>query len=44
MRASDATLDAIARQVGYANAFALTVAFERVRGTTPQRFRFRAAA
>jgi AraC-like DNA-binding protein len=39
MRNSDATLESIARQVGYANAFALTVAFKRVRGTTPQRFR-----
>jgi AraC-like DNA-binding protein len=39
LRTSDATLTTIARRVGYANAFALTVAFKRVRGTTPQRFR-----
>jgi AraC-like DNA-binding protein len=25
--------------VGYANAFALTVAFKRVRGTTPHQYR-----
>jgi AraC-like DNA-binding protein len=36
---TDATLSAIARQVGYANAFALTVAFKRIRGTTPQLYR-----
>ena len=29
------TLDTIARRVGYANAFALSVAFKRLRGTTP---------
>ncbi|MEU4694089.1 AraC family transcriptional regulator [Actinoplanes sp. NPDC023714] len=39
LRGSDATLSAIARRVGYANAFALTVAFKRVKGTTPQQFR-----
>ncbi|MEU4425428.1 AraC family transcriptional regulator [Actinoplanes sp. NPDC024001] len=39
LRNSDATLNSIARQVGYANAFALTVAFKRVRGTSPQEFR-----
>jgi AraC-like DNA-binding protein len=41
LRNSDATISTIARQVGYANAFALTVAFKRVRGTTPQQFRAR---
>jgi AraC-like DNA-binding protein len=39
IRNTDATLSSIARQVGYANAFALTVAFKRVRGTTPHRYR-----
>ncbi|HWS34593.1 MAG TPA: AraC family transcriptional regulator [Actinoplanes sp.] len=39
LRTSDATVHAIARQVGYANAFALTVAFKRVRGTTPSEHR-----
>ena len=39
LRNTDATLSAIARQVGYANAFALTVAFKRVRGTTPHQYR-----
>ncbi len=29
------TVETIARRVGYANAFALSVAFKRVRGTTP---------
>jgi AraC-like DNA-binding protein len=39
LRGTDATVGAIARQVGYANAFALTVAFKRVRGTTPREHR-----
>lgn len=39
LRATDATVESIAHQVGYANAFALTVAFKRVRGTTPRRHR-----
>jgi AraC-like DNA-binding protein len=39
LRNTDATLSSIAREVGYANAFALTVAFKRVRGTTPQQYR-----
>jgi AraC-like DNA-binding protein len=37
------TLDTIARRVGYANAFALSVAFKRVRGTTPAAHRSGAA-
>ena len=32
---TDATVDAIARQVGYANAYALSVAFKRVNGIRP---------
>jgi AraC-like DNA-binding protein len=39
LRTTDATVGAIARQVGYANGFALSVAFKRVRGTTPQQHR-----
>ena len=39
LRNTDATVGSIARQVGYANPFALTVAFKRVRGTTPQQHR-----
>jgi AraC-like DNA-binding protein len=39
LRNTDATLSSIARDVGYANAFALTVAFKRVRGTTPHQYR-----
>lgn len=39
LRHTDATVDAIARKVGYANAFALSVAFKRVRGTTPHQHR-----
>lgn len=39
LRGSDATIESIARQVGYANAFALSVAFTRVRGVSPRRHR-----
>jgi transcriptional regulator GlxA family with amidase domain len=39
LRDTDATVESIARQVGYANAFALTVAFKRVRGSTPRQHR-----
>lgn len=35
LRETDHTVDAIARKVGYANAFALSVAFKRRRGTRP---------
>jgi len=35
LREPDATLAAVARQVGYASPFALSVAFKRVRGVTP---------
>jgi AraC-like DNA-binding protein len=34
-----ATLGAVARQVGYGSAFALSAAFKRVRGVSPQRHR-----
>jgi AraC-like DNA-binding protein len=39
LRESDATVDSIARKVGYANAFALSVAFKRRRGATPTEHR-----
>jgi AraC-like DNA-binding protein len=39
LRKGDVTIDAVARQVGYANAFALTVAFKRIRGITPRQHR-----
>lgn len=39
LRDTDATVESIARQVGYGNAFALSVAFKRVRGTTPRQHR-----
>lgn len=38
---SDATIDAVARQVGYSSAFALSAAFKRARGISPQRHRAR---
>ncbi|MFD0691041.1 AraC family transcriptional regulator [Actinomadura fibrosa] len=39
LRESDATLDAVARRVGYGNAFALSTAFKRERGISPQEYR-----
>jgi AraC-like DNA-binding protein len=38
---SDATVDSVARQVGYGSAFALSTAFKRCRGISPQRHRDR---
>ena len=35
----EATLASVARQVGYANPFALSSAFKRVRGISPQQHR-----
>jgi AraC-like DNA-binding protein len=43
LRDTDASVEAIARQVGYANAFALSVAFKRVRHATPRQHRTRAS-
>ncbi|WP_257003665.1 AraC family transcriptional regulator [Streptomyces sp. SA15] len=43
LRDTDDTLDAIARQVGYGSAFALSSAFKRVYGVSPQEHRTRAA-
>lgn len=39
LRESDTTVEAIARRVGYSNAFALSAAFKRLRGTTPTEHR-----
>ncbi|GAA2525253.1 AraC family transcriptional regulator [Winogradskya humida] len=39
---SDATLETIAREVGYASPFALSAAFKRVRGVSPSTLRTRA--
>lgn len=39
LRTSDLTIEKIAHQVGYANAFALSVAFKRIRGVSPKRYR-----
>jgi AraC-like DNA-binding protein len=36
LRETDATLGAVARQVGYGSAFALSAAFKRVRGVSPR--------
>ncbi|GAA1707436.1 AraC family transcriptional regulator [Kribbella sp. NPDC056951] len=43
LRSTQDTVETIARRVGYANAFALSVAFKRVRGTTPTAHRRQAA-
>lgn len=39
LRESDATIGAIARQVGYGSSFALSTAFKRVHGVSPQQHR-----
>lgn len=39
LRDTDANVETIARQVGYANPFAFTVAFKRERGRTPRQLR-----
>lgn len=39
LREPDATVAAVARQVGYGSAFALSAAFKRVRGVSPQEHR-----
>ncbi|WP_306664864.1 AraC family transcriptional regulator [Streptomyces sp. Rer75] len=44
LRETDATVGSIARKVGYANAFALSVAFKRLRGITPTEHRAAAPA
>ncbi|MBJ6643084.1 AraC family transcriptional regulator [Streptomyces sp. BSE7-9] len=44
LRDTDDTLAALARQVGYGSAFALSTAFKRAYGVSPQEWRNRAAA
>ncbi|MFC7932252.1 AraC family transcriptional regulator [Streptomyces cinereoruber] len=39
LRGTDATVESVARQVGYGGAFALSAAFKRVRGLSPQEHR-----
>ncbi|MBA2809552.1 AraC family transcriptional regulator [Streptomyces sp. KM273126] len=39
LRDPDATVASVARRVGYSGAFALSAAFKRVRGVSPQEFR-----
>ncbi len=39
LREPQATLEAVARQVGYASPYALSIAFKRVRGVSPQQYR-----
>ena len=39
LRSTDATVESVARRVGYANAFALSVAFKRLRGVPPAAYR-----
>ncbi|MEU1041503.1 AraC family transcriptional regulator [Streptomyces sp. NPDC005551] len=43
LRDGGETIGAIARQVGYGSAFALSAAFKRVHGVSPQEYRSRAA-
>jgi AraC-like DNA-binding protein len=43
LREPDATIGAVARQVGYGSAFALSTAFKRVRGVSPRQHRVGAA-
>ncbi|KUM76039.1 AraC family transcriptional regulator [Streptomyces curacoi] len=43
LRDTDDTLEAIARKVGYGSAFALSSAFKRVYGVSPQEHRMRAS-
>ncbi len=39
LTSTDGTVESIAHRVGYANAFALSVAFKRLRGTSPSAYR-----
>jgi AraC-like DNA-binding protein len=43
LREPDATVGAVARQVGYGSPFALSAAFKRVRGVSPQEHRLAGA-
>jgi AraC-like DNA-binding protein len=42
LREREATVDAVARQVGYSSGFALSAAFKRVRGVSPRNHRLTA--
>lgn len=44
LREPDSTLTAVARKVGYGSPFALSAAFKRVRGQSPQHYRAAVAA
>ncbi|WP_119727640.1 AraC family transcriptional regulator [Thermomonospora amylolytica] len=44
LREPDATVEGVARRVGYSTPFALSAAFKRVRGVSPREFRARALA
>jgi AraC-like DNA-binding protein len=44
LRESDTTVGAVARQVGYGSPFALSTAFKRARGISPQQHRVGASA
>jgi transcriptional regulator GlxA family with amidase domain len=44
LRETNDTVESIARRVGYTNAFALSVAFKRVRGLSPTAHRRNTAA
>ncbi|MEV0826593.1 AraC family transcriptional regulator [Nonomuraea rubra] len=44
LREPDATIGSVARKVGYGSPFALSAAFKRVRGVSPQAFRSATAA
>jgi AraC-like DNA-binding protein len=44
LREGDTTVGAVARQVGYGSSFALSTAFKRVRGISPQEHRVGASA
>jgi AraC-like DNA-binding protein len=39
LRGSDATIESVAQRVGYGSAFALSTAFKRVQGVSPQKYR-----
>ncbi|MEU3183451.1 AraC family transcriptional regulator [Streptomyces sp. NPDC006923] len=43
LRGTDATVESVARKVGYSGSFALSAAFKRVRGVSPQEYRARGA-
>ncbi|MYZ40407.1 MULTISPECIES: AraC family transcriptional regulator, partial [unclassified Streptomyces] len=43
LRGTDATVESVARKVGYSGSFALSAAFKRVRGVSPQEYRAGAA-